>query len=114
MDVLKAWRSNPEWRDDSVFWTARGVSKHGGLGQDDVMLELGRLLTLDEALWLYEQVRHQSRRGEGEWRAEFLGLFPQVGPADLPPLPPGERLDPYPRLSLPPPGEPPPEVEIPF
>jgi hypothetical protein len=112
--VAEDWRSNHTWRDDYVVWTARGVSKHGGLGQDDIMLELGRVLTRDEALWLYGQVRDQSRRCEGDWRAEFLWLFPQVEPADLPPLPPGEPLEPYPRPPLPLPGEPKPEVEIPF
>lgn len=114
MDVLTAWRINLEWRDDFVFWTARGVSKHGCLGQDAVMLELVQVLTRDEALWFYKQVRDQSRRAEGEWRAEFLWLFRQVSQSDLPPLPPGDPLEPYPRPPLPPPGEPLPEIEIPF
>lgn len=115
MDVAAAWRTNPVWRDDYVFWTARGVSKHGGLGQDDVMLELGRILTREEALWFYGRIRDQSRRGEGEWRAEFLWLFTQVTSSDLPPLAPGERLDEYPRPDpSPPTGDPPPEIEIPF
>jgi hypothetical protein len=115
-DVGQAWRSNPDWRDDYVFWTARCVSKGGDLGgHDDVLLELGRVLTREEAVWHYSQIRNQSRRSEGQWGAEFLWLFPQVGPSDLPPLPPGERLREYPRPEqVPPEGNPPPEIEIPF
>ena len=114
--VAEDWRSNRVWRDDYVFWTARGVSKTGSLEpHDEVLLELARVLTPEEAVWLYGQLRAQSRRGEGEWRAEFLWLFPQVRPSDLPPLPPGEHLDEYPRpvrqLTD---GGPPAEVEIPF
>lgn len=113
--VGEDWRSNHAWRDDYVFWTARGVSKHGGLGQDEVMLELGRVLTRDEALWFYGQVRDLSRRGEGEWRAEFLWLFPQVRPSDLPPLPPGEVLNEYPPPpTVPRQAGPLPEIDIPF
>jgi hypothetical protein len=115
-DVAKAWRSHTEWRDDYVFWTARCVSKGGDLGvHDEVLLELGQVLTRDEAIWFYGQIRDQSRRSEGEWRAEFLWLFPQVRHSDLPPLPPGDQLREYPRPErLPPEGGPPPEVEIPF
>jgi hypothetical protein len=113
--VADDWRSNLRWRDDYVFWTARGVSKTGSLGpHDEDLLELGRLLTRDEAIWLYGQIRDQSRRCEGEWRAEFLWLFPQVSPTDLPPLLPGDLLEPYPRPPLPPPGELELEIEIAF
>ena len=115
MDVASAWRTSAEWRDDYVFWTARGVSKHGGIGQDEVMLELGRTLTRDEALWFYGQIRDQSRRSEGEWRAEFLWVLKQVALPDLPPLPQGEQVDEYPPPEPPAPkGDLPPVIEIPF
>jgi hypothetical protein len=114
-DVLASWRSNLPWRDDYVFWTARALSKTGSLEpHDEVLLELGKLLSREEALWLYAQLQ-KSRRSESEWRAEFLWLFRQVSPADLPPLPPGEALHEYPsRRDEWFPGPPPPAVEIPF
>jgi hypothetical protein len=115
-DVADGWRSNLGWRDDYVFWTARGVSKTGGLGpHDEVLLELGRVLTRAEAVWFYGQIRDQSRRAEGEWRAEFLWLFPQVRPSDLPTLPLDERLEEYPRPARPAAASTPvPDIEIPF
>ena len=115
-DIGKTWRSNIEWRDDYVFWTARGVSKTGSLEpHDHELLELGRELAREEALWFYCQIRGQSRRCEGEWRAEFLWLFPQVGVLDLPALPPGEGLREYPdSRPLPSTFDPQPEPEIPF
>jgi hypothetical protein len=114
-DVLESWRSNLPWRDDYVFWSARGLSKTGSLEpHDEVLLELGKFLSREEALWLYTQLQ-KSRRSESEWRAEFLWLFRQVSPADLPPLRPGEALDEYPgRRDEWLPGPPPPDVEIPF
>lgn len=114
--VAEDWRSNHLWRDDYVFWTARAVSKGGDLGgHDEVLVELGRVLTRAEAVWFYCQIRDQSGRAEGEWRAEFLWLFPQVSPSDLPSLLPGEELLDYPRPEPPPPAsDPPPEIEIPF
>jgi hypothetical protein len=76
--------------------------------------KLGKFLSREEALWLYTQLQ-KSRRSESEWRAEFLWLFRQVSPADLPPLRPGEALDEYPgRRDEWLPGPPPPDVEIPF
>jgi hypothetical protein len=115
-DVATDWRTNIVWRDDYVFWTALGVSKTACIGPpDEVLLELGRVLTREEAVGLYGQIRDMCARSEGEWRAEFLWWFPQVAPSDLPPLPPGERLDEYPKPApTSPNGDPPPEVDIPF
>ena len=117
-DIAESWRSNFPWRDDYVFWTARGLSKTGSLEpHDEVLLELAKVLSRDEALWLYAQLQN-SRRSEFEWRAEFLWLFPQVSPADLPALPFGETLAEYPRCdaepSNPQDSRTSPDVEIPF
>jgi hypothetical protein len=84
-DIAEAWRSNLLWRDDYVFWTARGLSKTGTLQpHDEVLLELPKFLSRDEVLWLFSQLQ-QSLRPTLEWRGEFLALFPQVSLADLPP-----------------------------
>jgi len=83
--IAEDWRSNLVWRDDYVFWTVRGLSKTGSLEpHDDVLLELPKILSREEALWLYGQLQ-QSLRPTLEWRDEFLALFPQVSLADLPP-----------------------------
>jgi hypothetical protein len=86
-DILEDWRSNLRWRDHYVSWMTRGLSKTGSIGTDEVLPELSQVLSRDEVLWLYARLQ-ESRRWEGEWRDEFLGIFSQVGPADLPSIPP--------------------------
>jgi hypothetical protein len=82
---VEAWRSNREWRDDFVSNAARELSKHGDLGcHEHVFQELAVGLNPGEVVSLYLRLR-ESRRPEFEWRSQFLALFPQVKPADLPP-----------------------------
>jgi hypothetical protein len=85
VDIVTAWRTHHQWRDDFVFWVTREVSKCGSLcAYAHVLRELADALTPAEVVWLYERVR-ESRRPEFEWRGQFLALFPQAGPAGLPP-----------------------------
>src|SRR4051812_11508232 len=91
MDFLTAWRTHGEWRDRFLASATRELSKHGDLDSHaHVYRELAAGLTPAEAVSLYQQLR-QSRRPEFEWRDQFLALFPQVGPADLP-LAPAREL----------------------
>ena len=84
-DWVTAWRTNLLARDDFVFHATRELSKTGDLGaHTHVFRELADGLRPDEVVWLYTQLQ-RSYRPTYEWQAEFLGLFPQVSRADLPP-----------------------------
>jgi hypothetical protein len=85
-DFVTAWRTNGPWLDSFIASATRELSKTGSLGcHAHVFRELATGLRPDEVVWLYAWLR-ESERSTREWQAEFLTLFPQVTPEDLPAL----------------------------
>lgn len=85
MNLLTLWRTDEAWRNDFASWVAREVSKTGGLDSHlNTLRELAGELTTAEVVWLYDRIR-ATGRPEIEWRGQFLKVFPDIVPTDLPP-----------------------------
>jgi hypothetical protein len=76
--IESVWRDGPPAeREELIYGIARYVSKLGELSVSDVELRaMQKFFSVQDAVELYERIRDDSLRFEGEWRDQFIAYFP--------------------------------------
>jgi hypothetical protein len=84
--VESVWRNGPPAeREELINGIARYVCKLGDLSVSDVELRaMQKFFGVEDAIELYQRIRDDSARFEGEWREQFITYFRAVRDA-LPP-----------------------------
>jgi hypothetical protein len=84
--IESVWRNGPPAeRENLIYGIVRYVSKLGELSVSDVELRaMQKFFGVPDAVELYERIRDDSLRFEGEWRDQFIAYFPAARDA-LPP-----------------------------
>ena len=73
----RVWAGPPNEKANFIYGIAREVSKHAELDAcDHDLRELAKFFTVQDAVYLYEQIRDISKRLEFEWRDSFIQYFP--------------------------------------
>jgi len=76
--IESVWRDGPPAeREELIYGIVRYVSKLGELSVSDAELRaMGTFFGVADAVELYQRIRDDSLRFEGEWRDQFIAYFP--------------------------------------